>query len=395
MRILLLSFYFRPDLSAGSFRATALVEALRARLAPGDEIDVVTTEPNRYRSFTAARVADEIDGGVKIHRIRLPLHSSDMLGQAKAFLTFAKQAAKITRGQQYDFVYATSSRLMTAALGARLARRARCPLYLDIRDLFVDTIGDILPRSIAPLARVCFGLIERWTMRSAETVNLVSRGFESYFTARYPGARLQWFTNGIDDDFTAAGVVPGNARAVGSPLRVVYAGNIGEGQGLHAILPALAQRMGDRTWFVVIGDGGRRAQLVERLAAAGVTNVELRAPVKRDQLIEEYRAADVLFLHLNDHAAFERVLPSKIFEYAAMGKPVWAGVAGYAANFLAQEVSNAAVFQPCDADSAMREFEKLKLVDATRGEFVRKFARPDIMRRMAQDVLETPVRCRS
>ena len=176
MRILLLSFYFRPDLSAGSFRATALVQALRARLAPGDEIDVVTTEPNRYRSFTAARVADEIDGGVKIHRIRLPLHSSDMPGQAKAFLTFAKQAAKITRGQQYDFVYATSSRLMTAALGARLARRARCPLYLDIRDLFVDTIGDILPRSIAPLARVCFGLIERWTMRSAETVNLVSGG---------------------------------------------------------------------------------------------------------------------------------------------------------------------------------------------------------------------------
>jgi len=31
--------------------------------------------------------------------------------------------------------------------------------------------------------------------------------------------------------------------------------------------------------------------------------------------------ADVLFLHLNAYKAFEKVLPSKIFEYAATGRP--------------------------------------------------------------------------
>ena len=51
MRILLLSFYFRPDLSAGSFRATALVDAL-LKAHPGVEIDVVTTLPNRYSAFS-------------------------------------------------------------------------------------------------------------------------------------------------------------------------------------------------------------------------------------------------------------------------------------------------------------------------------------------------------
>ena len=318
-----------------------------------------------------------------------------MVGQAKAFLSFAVQASKFARGRKYDLVFATSSRLMTAALGAYLSRRARCPLYLDIRDLFVDTIGDILPRTVAPAARVFFGIVERWTVRTAETVNLVSRGFESYFTARYPRVRLNWFTNGIDDDFTEVDASPAKVRPAESAVRVVYAGNIGEGQGLHAILPELAQRLGDKTSFIIIGDGGRRAQLVEQLAAAGVSNVELRAPVKRDQLIEEYRAADVLFLHLNDHAAFERVLPSKIFEYAAMGKPIWAGVAGYAASFLMQEVSNSAVFRPCDADDALRAFDELELIDAPRIAFVQKFARTDIMRRMAHDVLRTLERCRS
>src|ERR1035438_1523140 len=52
LRLLLLSFYFRPDLSAGSFRASALVDSLLAILPAGASIDVITTAPNRYSTFT-------------------------------------------------------------------------------------------------------------------------------------------------------------------------------------------------------------------------------------------------------------------------------------------------------------------------------------------------------
>ena len=48
-------------------------------------------------------------------------------------------------------------------------------------------------------------------------------------------------------------------------------------------------------------------------------------------------STDVLFLHLNDYSAFRKVIPSKIFEYAATGKPIVAGVSGYAAEFLRHE----------------------------------------------------------
>jgi hypothetical protein len=51
--------------------------------------------------------------------------------------------------RDYDLVLATSSRLMTAALGALIARRKRARLYLDIRDIFVDTIGDVSPGPLA------------------------------------------------------------------------------------------------------------------------------------------------------------------------------------------------------------------------------------------------------
>ena len=48
MKIVLFTFYYPPDLSAGSFRAVALVEALSKKISLEDELHVVTTHPNRY-----------------------------------------------------------------------------------------------------------------------------------------------------------------------------------------------------------------------------------------------------------------------------------------------------------------------------------------------------------
>ena len=81
----------------------------------------------------------------------------------------------------------------------------------------------------------------------------MSRGFKDYFLSRYPDRSYAWFSNGIDDEFLQTNWSDGrlsDARA----LLVIYAGNIGEGQGLHAILPQLAlrleRRLRMRLWLV-------------------------------------------------------------------------------------------------------------------------------------------------
>lgn len=384
MRLLVLSFYYHPDLSAGSFRTTALVGALRERGPPDTRIDVVTTLPNRYHSYVPQAPELEEGAGLEVRRIPLPAHRSDMLGQARAFTVFARGALAHIAGRNYDLVFATSSRLMTAALGAWIARRRRALLYLDVRDIFVDTMQDLLPRRLARPVGAALSLVEGWTMRTADRINLVSRGFEGYFRTRYPDRQLAWFTNGIDDEFLAAASPAAAPHRPSREATVLYAGNIGQGQGLHEILPGLAMALHGRARFLVIGDGGRRAAL-ER-AVAGFDNVELRAPVARTELLEAYRSADILLLHLGDRRAFEKVLPSKIFEYAALGKPVLAGVAGYAARFIREEVSNAAVFAPADVRAAVAGFEALTLSDTPRPEFVSKYARASIARAMADDV---------
>jgi glycosyltransferase involved in cell wall biosynthesis len=384
MRLLILSFYYRPDLSAGSFRTTALVGALRERAPAGAHIDVVTTLPNRYRSFTPDAPQIESLAGCEIFRVCLPPHRSDVLGQSRAFLHFARAAAAHVSGRGYDLVYATSSRLMTATLGAWIARRKRARLYLDIRDIFVDTIGELLPPPLSMPARWLFSRVESWTVLRADRINLVSPPFADYYRGRYGDRPFASFTNGVDDEFLAPALP---ARGHAEVPAVLYAGNIGAGQGLHEILPQLAAALRGSARFVVIGDGGRRAALAAGLARAGVDNVELLPPMPRERLIEAYRAADVLLLHLGRYAAFEKVLPSKVFEYAALGKPLLAGVAGFAAEFIRKEIDNAAVFAPGDAQAAVQAFRSLALVDRPRAGFVAKYARSRIARAMADDVV--------
>lgn len=389
MRILVLSFYYYPDLSAGSFRATAFVRALRKELPATAQIEVVTTSPNRYKSYGAGVAAVEAEAGVDVHRIALPKHASDMAGQTRAFVCFAIQVRNYTRGKRYDLVFATSSRLLTAALGALIARRCSAKLYLDIRDIFVDTIKDVLPRPVALVAGPFAEALEKWTIGSAAHVNVVSAGFIEYFCTRYPNTKYSVFTNGIDEEFLAVDEPVKRLRLPG-PLKITYAGNIGEGQGLHEILPELAARMRDRARFKVIGDGGRRTELLARLNEADVSGlVEVLPPVSRGKLIAEYLDADVLFLHLNDYPAFKKVLPSKLFEYAALGKPILAGVGGYAARFVTSEIENAVVFKPCDAEDAMRAFNELTIQTIVRPGFRIKYAREPIMRAMASEVRAT------
>ena len=118
MKILLLSFYYPPDFCAGSFRAGSLVDAL---LHVGDKdlkIEVITTIPNRYHSNVANAAEIETGSQLKVQRVSLPSHKSGMVDQSRAFAAFAYKALSLTSGRKWDAIIATSSRLMTAALGA-------------------------------------------------------------------------------------------------------------------------------------------------------------------------------------------------------------------------------------------------------------------------------------
>ena len=387
MKILLLSFYYPPDLSAGSFRMKALVDSLIAK-DPDINITIITTMPNRYDLYKVSTNKHEISKNVNIYRVPLPKHNSSMYGQIISFWTFARYVLFKVKNQDYNLIFATSSRLMTAFLGALISKKFKVPLYLDIRDLFSDSVSDVYNKKIPRLFLLIIKYIERWSFKTANTVNLVSKGFIEDAKKISKNTKYTVFTNGIDDIFLNKDYK--NKVTISLPITILYAGNIGEGQGLHKILPDLAKGIDGKAVIKVVGSGSSRAKLEDQLIKQNVTNVELIDPVSRKDLFSFYSEADVLFLHLNDFDAFKKVLPSKLFEYAATEKYILAGVGGYADTFLNDSIEGVKTFKPCDVDEALYAFNSFNFnkVNINRSDFCSKYARSSIMNKMSDDIYE-------
>ena len=264
--ILILSFYYTPDLCAGSFRTAALIEALQPLAKQHNiHIDLYTTMPNRYAEFKMTTQLFESQENLSIYRISLPSHKSGFMDQARAFSRYFFQTKKMVSRKKYDLVFATSSRLFTAFLGARIASRKKIPLFLDMRDIFTDTMNSILPRYLKLFFMPLFKTVERYTIRHANALNLVSPGFKAYFSSKINSScQMMEISNGIDLCFKNV-YAQSNTDKTHGTCTILYAGNIGSGQAIEKIIPALATRFNNITekkyCFRIIGGGGKLAAL--------------------------------------------------------------------------------------------------------------------------------------
>lgn len=387
MRILILTNYFTPDFSAGSFRMQAFVDAISRNKPDNLKVDLFTTYPNRYGKSNKKISALEDYGWLKIHRVKIPAHNGKMISQSFSYSVFFCKTLFFTRRQRYDLVFSTSSRLFTAFLGSIIASRYRSRLYLDIRDLFTDTFADLFEGSKFRYLLPVFNYLERKTIGSATAINVVSPGFVDHIKAQTELKEINVITNGIDPEFIVK--KQPNSETKNKELKILYAGNIGDGQGLENIIPEAAKQLKGKARFKIIGAGGKRDALQYAVKLHECSNVEIKEPIARENLIQEYQKSDALFLHLNDFEAFKKVLPSKIFEYAASGKPIIAGVSGCAKDLLTNEISGSFVFPPNEITGLLKIVDRLQSEPRqfNRKEFTKKYGRELLMEKLFASVL--------
>lgn len=390
-RILYLTFYFRPDLCAGSFRNSPLVDELAKQVKDKDiAIDVITTSPNRYSTFREDYKEKEKVGSVSIERIVVPSHQSGVKDQIMSFKTYFFEVLKRTRKRKYDLVFASSSRFFTSYLGYLIAKQNNALLYLDIRDQFSETIKNVSKNSLIKyLVAPVVANREKKVYQYASHINLISEGFREDFK-KYQSTNFSFYTHGVDPVFIKAQKEKGEKN--GSAKKIIYAGNIGDGQGLHKIIPEAAKHLDGDYIFRIIGDGGAKQKLTDELQKLDIRNVEIVEPMNREDIVDEYKNADILLIHLNNLPIFNKVLPSKVFELAAVEKPILAGVNGFAHEFLKENIEGTFLFDPGDVaglitqvEDVERYFTEDSTIDNTR--FIQEFDRKSIKKKMANSIL--------
>lgn len=393
MKIVFFTLNYPPDIGAGSFRAISLVNELSKKIGSNTQIHVITTHPNRYSSHQVDAKDNENNKNVFIHRIKTPYHRRGMFSQSRIFVFYAIRAFKLSLRIKPNFIIGTTSRLMTGALTYITSRYQKCRYFIDLRDIFSETISDIYKSNykfLSAFIKYFFSKIEKRVLISAAGVNIVSQGFYDYFeNMGIDTSNWLFFPNGIDEEFINFEFR--NNRIDNSIKNILYAGNIGNGQGLEKIVPDIAKKLGTNYKFVIIGDGSSIELLEKKIMQLNLNNVELIPPISRNKLFKYYINSDILFLHLNDLKAFERVLPSKIFEYAVIGKPIVAGLNGYSANFLKGNIEHSQIFKPGNVEEAVScilnvNFSAISKKDIMK--FTNKYSRTSIMDNMTEELIQ-------
>jgi glycosyltransferase involved in cell wall biosynthesis len=178
----------------------------------------------------------------------------------------------------------------------------------------------------------------RWVYKQADQIVVLSPGFRSLLIERgVPANKIEVIYNWADEASLTAPKgqltksFPGNEQ-----FRIVFAGNLGKAQALHAVLEAasLLQKQGSNICFVMLGSGVEKNNLRERAKELALHNVIFLPPVPMTEVGTLLHAADALLVHLRKDPLFKVTIPSKTQAYMAVGKPLLMAVDGDAATLV-------------------------------------------------------------
>jgi len=354
VKILILTQHYPPDIGAASFRMESLAMTLLER---GHKVTVLTAYPNRYKDLKHDNGVDERPG-LKIYRIKLPKQTSNFLNRSIIYLQyFLKSFLRgLRETQKSDVILATSPQLLVGYLGSLLSRIRKKPFILDIRDLWPDAMLDLQVTSEKSFLFKILKRIEKKMVARAGRVVINSPAFEGHIK-RIANVPISIITNGLDDSILEYFERNKVERKHKKPYKVLYTGNLGIAQDLD-ILTQVAKRFVGILEFELLGSGSQKELIANHIREREINNILISQPMPRQEVLKKYLTADILFVHLKDIPMFKKTIPSKIFEYAASGKPVVYGLNGVAKSIM-DELQGVYSFSSGDPEGLYGVLEKV------------------------------------
>jgi colanic acid biosynthesis glycosyl transferase WcaI len=408
MKILFETQYYPPESNAPANRVS---EMARQWVREGHDVTVLTAFPHHPTGVIPAEyegyrfLREERDG---VHVVRTYIYVAPNKGILKRSLSyfswmFSSMLLGGPRTPRPDVLVATSPQFLCALSGFFIARAKRVPFVLEIRDLWPDSIlavGALKEGFTISVLRA----LERFLYAVADAIVIVSPGFRPHMRALgIADEKVHLLPNGVDLDRFSPGSADCDVYAehgIGGSFRVLYTGTVGMAHGLEIMLEAGEQlRDLPEVAMVVVGEGARRADLLQEVARRGLTNVHFVPMQPRETMTDWIRGASAVLVHLRKTALFEGVLPSKMFEYMGCGKAILMGVGGSAAEIV-EEAECGFRFEPANAGELvqlirrlMNERPELERRGASGRAYVERFYdREKLAAKYVTDILEPVVR---
>ena len=364
MKILFLTDNFPPEVNAP---ATRTYEHCKEWVKKGVGVTVITCAPNFpqgevYEGYKNKFLQKEILDGIEVVRVwSYMVPNKGFVKRILDYLSYSLMAFVVGLFIKTDIIIATSPQFFTAVAGRKLAFWKRKPWIMEVRDLWpesiknVDALNDnVVIKYLEWEEMKCYrkakGII---TVTDTFKKVIVNRGIqENKFAVIKNGANLELFKPREKDQRLLDKLNLKNKFIIG------YIGTHGLAHKLDFILSCAKELDNDKFHFLFIGDGAEKENLLKKAGNLKLNNVTFLDPVKKNEVSLYLSIIDVALIPLKKSELFKTVIPSKIFESAAMQKPILLGVDGESRGIV--EKYNAGLFfQPEDKIDFIEKLNRL------------------------------------
>lgn len=327
-RLLIISQHYPPEIGAASNRMDHVVRHL---LKNNFEIYLVTSKPNYPNPslYKSVKYDDNLSN-LKVYRspiftVSISEKASRLLNQV-IFLIYAIVISLfICVRFSIKSCLTTSPPFLINFVGFLMKKFLGIKWTMEVRDLWPDSMVAVKAMEPSTLIYRLLKKLEKLFYKSSDRIIVVTKSTKEILISNdIPEKKVHIITNGIPDWAKLPETL--NIRNINKkdPLNVIYIGNIGFSQGLGQILD-VAEQLNDYTniHFYFVGEGLDKKNLLKMSIEKGLLNVHfIKGITDKKELFYWYSKADLGIVSLKESELFKSVIPSKIFEYAAMKVPI-------------------------------------------------------------------------
>jgi len=329
MRIFLFTHNFPPESNACSVRAFEHAKIWSTE----DDVIVFTAFPNFpegviYQGYKNRLISNEMYKNVHVVRtLSFPVKNSGLILRTCSFVFQAMSTLTGALFQRKADVVIGSSPQFFIAIAAFLYARIK-------KSYFVFEVRDLWPQAIVEVGALKKGIlvkqlekIERFLYRRADKIVVVSNSFKQKIIEKgIPEEKINVIFNGANLDkfkpMTKAETLMKQHRLNGKFI-VGYIGTMGMAHNLNSILDIASLLIEDKNiCFLFVGEGAEKQSLIERAEREGLDNVVFLSKVNYEQIEQYWSLLDITIISWKDEKVFSLMLPAKMFESIAMGKPI-------------------------------------------------------------------------
>lgn len=320
MKILLVSFYYHPEVGAAPSRMHNMAKGLKSL---GADVEILTCLPNypKGKIFEGYRWRlwkhEEVDGCKTYRYWTYATVSKNPIARGLSMVSYALTmwlfGLKRSTIKSYDCVIIQCPPLPVGSSALTLLKKVfGCKCVLNISDLWPLSAVELGVMKEGSKIHKIFSKLEKYNYRTADAIfgqsNEILRHIDDFEPdkPKFLYRNLQKYEEG-------------SVHAVkGKPLKIVYAGLLGVAQDIKGII--------ENVDFAALGaefhiyGGGNQAEAIKEMIANGRKDVVYHGYVSKEQIGMELGKYDVSLVPLA--VRIRGAVPSKIFDILPLGIPV-------------------------------------------------------------------------